>query len=612
MPTRMLPQVRIIAPFAKGYVWAAPVLTILGVCASAAESLAISLVTLFLYTVIGPGAGATESSGLLQRIFTGTRAIAGDSPIGLAGVIVALVILKVVLNVAYRLLSSVLKNVISERVRNAIYAQYLQVSYGYIQSRDRGELVNVLATESWNVAEAFYSLTRIGSNVCTFAVFGVALVAISWEITLAAAVTIAVTYAAVHALSKPAQRLGEAAIDANRALAEQMVNTLQGMRTIRAYGQESLRERMFGKASQQARRTLIKLDQLYSVLTPIGELAFLASLAVIVWMSTSRGIGFAATLSALALLYRLQPYLREFEGNRLKLASMSASLGAVQSVVSRADKIYPPTGARAFSGLDTDIRFEDVSLTYPGSDHCSLRTVSFTIPRGKTTAIVGPSGAGKTTIVSLLLRLYEPSAGSILVDGTALHAIERGSWLARLAVAGQDAELIDDTIIANIRLARLDASGLEIERAARLAGILPFITSLPDGFDTWIGEHGLNLSGGQRQRVGLARALVRRPELLILDEATSAVDTQLEGEIRANVATVMARGTTIIITHRLETITSADHVVYLHDGRVLAQGSARQVLSEMSGSSFGSDEPVKQDDVGADLGDRRIDRRAVR
>lgn len=576
-----LQQIRIIAPFARGYGWAAPVLAILGLCAPLAETMAISLVTLFLYAVIGPGVEAAGSSGLLRRVFALASGVSGNSEVALAGLICALIILKTALSVAYRILSSVLKNVISERVRNAIYSQYLRVSYGYIRTRNRGDLVNILATESWNVAEAFYSLTRIGSNICAFGVFAVIMCAISWQIALAAAVSSVVTFVALRAFTRHAQSLGEAAIAANKALAEQVVNTLQGLRTIRAFGEERFRERKFGRASRRARQTLVRLDQIYGIMTPITEMAYLMLLAAIAWLSTTLEIGLATTLSAVALLYRLQPYMREFESNRLKLASMNAALDAVQSVVGRSDKSYPPSGSRTFSGLQKEIRFEGVSLTYPGSSHPSLRNVTFAIPGGGTTAIVGPSGAGKTTIVSLLLHLYEPSEGSILVDGTPLDEIERHSWLARIAVAGQDVELIDDTVLENIRLARLNADQSEIEEAARFAGTYEFITSLPDGFESWIGDQGLNLSGGQRQRLGLARALLRRPDLLVLDEATSAVDKSLEAEIRSNLAGVMGGGTVVIITHRVETILEADHVVYIRDGCILKEGSARGVLREM-------------------------------
>ena len=195
-------------------------------CASLAESIAISLITLFLYTIIGPGAGAPGASGLLQRSFHTAQEIAGDSTLVLGGLILTLVMLKVFLSMAYSLLASVLKNLISERARNAIYTQYLRVSYGYIRTRDYGELVNIIGTESWNVAEAFYCLTRIGSTVCALAVFGAVLFSISWQIAVAAAMASVVTSAGLQALSRRAQRLGEAALETNSTLAEQMVNTL--------------------------------------------------------------------------------------------------------------------------------------------------------------------------------------------------------------------------------------------------------------------------------------------------------------------------------------------------------------------------------------------------
>lgn len=578
-------QIHILAPFTKGYAWAAPVMAIASLSASLFEGLAVSVVSLFLYVAIGPGAQGAGFTGLLSRMFDAARTVTGDSNLGLAVLILCLVVSSSLLNLIYAVLASTIKNIISERARNKIYSQYLNVSYGYIRCRDYGDLVNILATESWNLAEAFYSFARMGTNIAAFVVFGAILLAISWQITLVAVVGSVGLFWGLHAFFGHVRRLGEVAREANRELAEQMVNTLQGMRTIRAYAQEAFRQRMFGEASARARRTLVRLDQIQAGIKPISEVAYLVLLAAIVGMASALDIPFVYILSAVGLLYRLRPHMREFEGTRLKLASLAASLAAVQSVVSGSDKSYAPVGWREFRGLEDEIRFERVSLTYPGADRESVKDVSFSIRRGSTTAIVGPSGAGKTTIVNLLLRLYEPSAGSILVDGTPLNVFHRSSWLARLAVAGQDAELIDDTIIENIRLAKPDASSWEIEQAARVTGIYDFIAGLPNGLDSWIGENGLNVSGGQRQRIGLARALIRHPALLILDEATSALEKSLEQEIRGNLATAMEGGTTIIITHRLDTILDVDHVICLSDGRVTDQGPADTVLSYVSASA---------------------------
>lgn len=564
-----LRQIRRVAPLARGHAWAIPIMAVLSLGASFAETMTIAVVVLFLYTTIGPGTEALAAGGLMSVFAGAVEAVVGDGGLALALLIFVLVMTKAGMNLGYDLLTAGIKNAISEKARNEIYSQYLAVSYAYIRSRDQGELLNVLSRESWTVADAFFSMARIGANLVAITVFGVLLLAISWQITVIAALGSVLLFLCLRAFAGPGQRLGEAATRANHDLAVQSVNTLHGMRTIRAYAQEEFRDAQFRRASARARRNMVNMERLYSCVAPISEIIYLGMLAAVVWLASAWGIPFASALGAVGLLYRLQPHIREFEQHRLALAQFDASLSAVDSVVSRDDKTYAPVGSRSFAGLKDEIRFDRVSLVYPGADTPSLREASFSIRRGTTTAIVGPSGAGKTTIVNLLLRLYEPDGGEILVDGVRLDRLERTSWLDRISLAGQDAELIDDTIIGNIRLATADASPAEIERAVRLAGIDDFIAGLPKGLETWIGDQGVNMSGGQRQRLGLARALVRRPELLILDEATNAVDQGLEDRIRANVAGVMAGGTTIIITHRLDSIANVDHVIWLDRGRVV-------------------------------------------
>jgi len=195
------------------------------------------------------------------------------------------------------------------------------------------------------------------------------------------------------------------------------------------------------------------------------------------------------------------------------------------------------------------------------------------------------SGAGETTIVNLLLRLYREDSGSILADDVCLEEFTRASWLSRIAAAGQDVELIEGTVRDNFRVASAEADLPAMRLAAKAAGILDVIEGLPQGFDSWIGQQGLRLSGGQRQRLGLARALLRDPDILILDEATSALDSALEHEIRGAIRQKLAGRTLLVITHRLEAIMSADQVICIGSGRVLDCGSPAELRSR-SASAF--------------------------
>jgi ABC-type multidrug transport system fused ATPase/permease subunit len=224
------------------------------------------------------------------------------------------------------------------------------------------------------------------------------------------------------------------------------------------------------------------------------------------------------------------------------------------------------------AALGREIAFRDVTFRYAPDLPVVLKGVSFTIPAGKTTALVGPSGSGKTTVVQILLRLWDIEGGAVLVDGTRLETLRRKSWLGLLGAAGQDIDLVEGTVLDNIRLGTEDASDDAAIAAARAAGVDLFVEELPLAYQTWINLEGQRFSGGQRQRIALARAILREPTLLILDEAMNALDMELERRINATIAERLAGHTVLMITHRIENIRSADHIVWIEGGKIVGEG----------------------------------------
>jgi ABC-type multidrug transport system fused ATPase/permease subunit len=274
----------------------------------------------------------------------------------------------------------------------------------------------------------------------------------------------------------------------------------------------------------------------------------------------------------LVLLNRLQPHLRALEAASTDLESAAANVAEVEWLLDPRGQPPGPTGETPFTGLTDRIEFRDVSFAYPTrTEAAALTKVSFSIPAGQATALMGRSGSGKSTIINLLCRLVDPASGSILVDGKDLAEIDPASWLDQIGIAGQDIDLVDGTIAENIAFGRSGLSEADIVEAARAADAHDFITALPQGYQTHVGDDGSNLSGGQRQRVAIARAFARKPSILILDEATNAVDGISEGAILGLLRRVRGDMTVIVISHRQSTIAQCDHAVSLLGGAVVEE-----------------------------------------
>jgi ABC-type multidrug transport system fused ATPase/permease subunit len=278
----------------------------------------------------------------------------------------------------------------------------------------------------------------------------------------------------------------------------------------------------------------------------------------------------ARLLPFLYVLLRLVPLLKVLNGLRAELIGQWPQVGALAELLRLEDKGFLVDGRRPFAPLTAGIELRDVTLVYEGQPRPALDGVSFRIPAGQTTAIIGESGAGKSTVAALLLRLVDPTAGAVLLDGTPLTEFRLASYHAAIGVVSQDTFLFNDTVRFNIAFgASGEADDAEVIDAARQAGAHDFIMELANGYDTPLGDRGVRLSGGQRQRIAIARAIIRRPQILILDEATSSLDTATERRIHDALRELSRNRTVVIIAHRLSTIEDADWLVELGHGRVL-------------------------------------------
>jgi len=368
--------------------------------------------------------------------------------------------------------------------------------------------------------------------------------------------------------------------------ANKAVDSLLNYETVKYFNNEAHEAKRYDAALQSYESAAVKARVSLSVLN-VGQGSVIAVGVTTIMLMAAFGVqARAMTIGDIVMVnaYLIQLYLplnrlgmvyREIKQSLIDMGEMFALLDVKPEIADRPNAM--PLGVTGGA-----IAFEDVSFDY-NPNRRVLSGVSFHVPAGKKVAIVGPSGAGKSTIARLLYRFYDVTGGRITIDGQDIRNVTQDSVRAAIGIVPQDTVLFNDTIRYNIAYGRPAASEDEIERAARLAAIHDFIISLPDGYETRVGERGLKLSGGEKQRVAIARTILKAPQILMFDEATSALDTHTEKEIQKALAQVSANRTTLVIAHRLSTIIDADEILVLEKGRVAERGTHRDLLAKPNG-----------------------------
>jgi subfamily B ATP-binding cassette protein MsbA len=445
---------------------------------------------------------------------------------------------------------------------------------------------NIISKHTFNVSRVMVAATEVIVTLVKDSLTIIGLLAyalyINWQLSLVAFLIAPPTALVIRYFSRRMRKLSRSLQDSVGSLTRVVQEAINGNHEVRIFGGEEYEKERFQKLNNWIRRYHMKVTAASEMNVPVVQILTVSALSIVVYFAAIQAqngditVGeFVSLITALALLS--SPIKRLTKVN----VHLQGGLAAAESVFSLIDE--PPEidlGRSTIGRAQGNIEFRSVSYTHYGSEGPVLQDINLKIAAGETVALVGLSGGGKTTLVSLLPRFYNPSAGEILLDGTNTQDITLSSLRKQIAYVGQHIILFNDTVAANIAYGSQDntVSDAAIKEAAVKAHALEFIEKLPAGFDTLIGENGVRLSAGQRQRLAIARALIKNAPILILDEATSALDTESEKIVQAALDSLRSGRTSLIIAHRLSTIENADRILAMKDGRIAETGTHSELL----------------------------------
>ena len=469
---------------------------------------------------------------------------------------------------------------LADRLRKRMFEHLQALPLSYFVKTRSGELINTITTEIERLKQGFGGVAFVIIRGMAVAVYFVTMFLISWQLSIVSVLLFALLGVGLSTLNARVRESSFGISNANGAFHSTATEFINGIRTVHASGTQDFERQRFYGVSGQLLNASIKVAKAWTLVKPIASaIATTAIIGLIILSFTVFTLPVASLLTFFFVLMRVVPSIQDINGTVAFLSTLNGSLDNVKQLLESDNQGYFQNGSAEFTKLNRSVDVVSVDFGYEPSN-LVLHNITLTLEKGKTTALVGASGAGKTTLADLIPRFYDPTQGHIYIDGVDLKEIDIYSLRKNMAVVSQDTFVFNTSVWNNIAYGTPDATEAQIKEAARLANALEFVEDMTQGFDTQLGDRGVRLSGGQRQRIAIARALLRDPQILILDEATSALDSLSERLIQESLEKLSVGRTVIAIAHRLSTIAKADKVVVMEGGYIVEQGKYQDLLKQ--------------------------------
>lgn len=467
-------------------------------------------------------------------------------------------------------------------IRRRLFNHMMGMPVAFFDKQSTGTLLSRITYDSEQVASssssALITVVREGASIIGLFIM---MFYYSWQLSMILIVLAPIVSYAIRVVSKRFRSISKNMQNTMGQVTTSAEQMLKGHKEVLIFGGQQVEAERFNKVSNKMRRQGMRMVSATSISDPLIQLIASLALAFVLYAASFPSVMENLTAGTITVVFSsMIALMRPLKSLTNVNAQFQRGMAACQTLFSILDtEQEKDTGTKVIERSQGDIEFRDVTFTYPGREIPALRDISLTIPAGKTVALVGRSGSGKSTIASLITRFYDIDSGEIRIDSNDIRDYTLASLRNQVALVSQNVHLFNDTIANNIAYARTEQYSREdIEKAARMAYAMDFIEKMDEGLDTVIGENGVLLSGGQRQRIAIARALLRDSPILILDEATSALDTESERAIQAALDELQKNRTSLVIAHRLSTIEQADQIVVVEDGRIVERGSHAELL----------------------------------